>query len=245
VLYPLLNHTQLKSDPHKRPQIKLVLRSLISNAHIRDVHATTTRLVERCLEEPRKLERSHSAENVTAGSASSFSLQSVAAALPDRLHPVHAGNAPYATKDPVRVSSLLDVSQSLAVDPAARRPRSATTSDNDRSGGTTPTRRRPPPVPPSKKLSVNSTGTWSGSEDGSAASSPALGRGEGMSGMYGSGFLNTMSPVSAGGAGFGQEELVKEGAKGVPPPIIEVHPAGPSPAVSPKPARPGWISFAG
>jgi hypothetical protein len=32
----------------------------------------------------------------------------------------------------------------------------------------------------------------------------------------------------------GTEDLVKEGAKGVPPPIIEVSPA---------PARPGWIAF--
>lgn len=58
VLYPLLNHTQLRSDPYKRPQIKLVLRSLIANSHIREIDPTTVRLVERCLEEPRKLERS-------------------------------------------------------------------------------------------------------------------------------------------------------------------------------------------
>lgn len=58
VLYPLLNHTQLRSDPYKRPQIKLVLKSLIANSHIREIDPTTLRLVERCLEEPRKLERS-------------------------------------------------------------------------------------------------------------------------------------------------------------------------------------------
>lgn len=58
VLYPLLNHTQLRSDPYKRPQIKLVLRSLVANSHIREIDPTTVRLVERCLEEPRKLERS-------------------------------------------------------------------------------------------------------------------------------------------------------------------------------------------
>jgi hypothetical protein len=58
VLYPLLNHTQLKNDPYKRPQIKLVLHSLIANSHIRDVGSTTKRLVERCLEEPKSLERS-------------------------------------------------------------------------------------------------------------------------------------------------------------------------------------------
>ena len=57
VLYPLLTSTQLRNDPYKRPQIKLVLKSLISNGHIRDVNPTTVRLVERCLEG--KLERSH------------------------------------------------------------------------------------------------------------------------------------------------------------------------------------------
>lgn len=179
----------------------------------------------------------------------------------------------YSSGDPVRISSLNDVSTSLANASANNitapstpsRPRSATMSDNDQgpSGVNTPTRRRPPPVPPSKKLSVNSSGTWSGSEDGSAASSPALGRGDGMGSWYtfgmgngnghGPGLGNGHGSASGGGSGsgnvpLGQEELVKEGAKGVPPPIIEVHPA-PTMAVpstqaqSPVPARPGWITF--
>jgi hypothetical protein len=35
------------------------LRSFTSHGHIKDVDPTTTRLVERCLEEPRRMERSH------------------------------------------------------------------------------------------------------------------------------------------------------------------------------------------
>ncbi|KAJ7050443.1 hypothetical protein C8F01DRAFT_1068001 [Mycena amicta] len=49
VLHPLLTKTQLKDVPYKRPQIVLALESLTGNARIRDVSATTKRLVERCL----------------------------------------------------------------------------------------------------------------------------------------------------------------------------------------------------
>ncbi|KAF7330025.1 DUF2013 domain-containing protein [Mycena kentingensis (nom. inval.)] len=49
VLHPLLTKTQLKDVPYKRPQIMLALESLTGNARIRDVNATTKRLVERCL----------------------------------------------------------------------------------------------------------------------------------------------------------------------------------------------------
>lgn len=49
VLHPLLTNTQLRSTPYKHAQIRLVLLSLISNSHIRDINPTTKRLVERCL----------------------------------------------------------------------------------------------------------------------------------------------------------------------------------------------------
>ena len=207
-----------------------------------------------------------------------MSLQSVAAALPsDRLHPHYTGTAGnanttsiYSSKDPVRLSSLNDVSQTSAglaeqsPGKARNRPRSATTIDTSRvhshsdldtahlgsgarsvSGSCTPTRRRAPPLPPSKKLSINSNGsaTWSGSDDGSAASSPATMHPSAAGGppANGSGMGRSVSadrlaepimPIIAPLAG--NEDLVKEGAKGVPPPIIEVSPA---------PARPGWITF--
>ncbi len=50
VLHPLLTNTQLRSQPYKRPQIRLVLLSLIANEHIRDINPTTKRLVQRCLD---------------------------------------------------------------------------------------------------------------------------------------------------------------------------------------------------
>ncbi|KAK0538646.1 pre-rRNA processing [Tilletia horrida] len=49
VLHPLLTNTQLCTVPYKRPQIRRLLLALISLQHIRDVSATTKRLVDRCL----------------------------------------------------------------------------------------------------------------------------------------------------------------------------------------------------
>ncbi|KAJ9103146.1 hypothetical protein QFC21_002568 [Naganishia friedmannii] len=49
VLHPLLTNTQLRENPYKHAQIRLVLLSLISNSHIKDINPTTKRLVERCL----------------------------------------------------------------------------------------------------------------------------------------------------------------------------------------------------
>ncbi|GHJ88905.1 hypothetical protein NliqN6_5307 [Naganishia liquefaciens] len=49
VLHPLLTNTQLRKSPYKHAQIRLVLLSLISNSHIKDINPTTKRLVERCL----------------------------------------------------------------------------------------------------------------------------------------------------------------------------------------------------
>lgn len=49
VLHPLLTNTQLCSYPYKRPQIRRLLNGLLAHGHLRDISATTTRLVERCL----------------------------------------------------------------------------------------------------------------------------------------------------------------------------------------------------
>ncbi|KAE8225576.1 hypothetical protein CF319_g1709 [Tilletia indica] len=49
VLHPLLTNTQLCTVPYKRPQIRRLLLALVSLEHIRDVSATTKRLVDRCL----------------------------------------------------------------------------------------------------------------------------------------------------------------------------------------------------
>lgn len=49
VLHPLLTKTQLRDVPYKRPQILMMLESMISNTEIREVSPTTNRLVERCL----------------------------------------------------------------------------------------------------------------------------------------------------------------------------------------------------
>lgn len=236
VLYPLLNHTQLRNDPYKRPQIKLVLRSLISNSHIRDIDPTTNRLVERCLEEPHKMERSlrwaddlrqtfgllltcGSAENVRKDPAGSLNLDSLSGSLPNPL----VKTSIYTSRDPVRQSSLNDVSQSLAPDRASSRPRSQTHSaaitpqatGGSISNGTAGEqhRRRRPPAPPSKKASSSTASITSmSSDDESRRSVNSL--------------LVSRSPTG--------DDLVGTGARGVPPPIIEVHPA---------PTHMGWTTF--
>ncbi|ODN75301.1 hypothetical protein L202_06483 [Cryptococcus amylolentus CBS 6039] len=241
VLYPLLNHTQLKSDLYKRPQIKLVLKSLIANAHLKEIDPTTRRLVERCLEEPRKMERSYSAENVPTATrqdseASTISLHAISTALPDgrsstraatqssypplSVHPTKptASTSIYTSRDPVRQSSLNDVSSSLSVS-GRERPSSAASGYSSADPGATPPRRRRAPAPPAKKPQrYDSSTSWTSFESDDTA---------GMS--DGSGMV--MSPISAG-----EGDLVTEGRKGVPPPIIEVHPA-------PSQPPPGWITF--
>lgn len=49
VLHPLMNNTQLRMYPYKRPAIRVTLLSLLSDDHIRHVSPTTKRLVERNL----------------------------------------------------------------------------------------------------------------------------------------------------------------------------------------------------
>ena len=48
-MHPLLTRTQLRTTPYKRPQIVRTLESLISHPEIREINATTKRLVDRCL----------------------------------------------------------------------------------------------------------------------------------------------------------------------------------------------------
>ncbi|PWN36383.1 uncharacterized protein FA14DRAFT_122666, partial [Meira miltonrushii] len=49
VLHPLLTNTQLLTYPYKRPQIHRLLIGLTSHGHLRDISATTQRLIDRCL----------------------------------------------------------------------------------------------------------------------------------------------------------------------------------------------------
>lgn len=49
VLHPLLTNTQLLTYPYKRLEIRKLLLSLVSHSHLRDISATTKRLVDRCL----------------------------------------------------------------------------------------------------------------------------------------------------------------------------------------------------
>ncbi|KAL8287609.1 hypothetical protein RQP46_003467 [Phenoliferia psychrophenolica] len=49
VLHPLLTNTQLRHHPYKRPHLRRVLLSLISNSNYKSIDPTTRRLVERNL----------------------------------------------------------------------------------------------------------------------------------------------------------------------------------------------------
>ncbi|WVF70164.1 hypothetical protein IAT40_004952 [Kwoniella sp. CBS 6097] len=252
VLYPLLNHTQLRSDPYKRPQIKLVLRSLVSNSHIKDINATTNRLVERCLEEPRKLERSHSAENVRNATrqdsaSSTLSLDSIATALPKK----HLGTSIYTSRDPVRQSSLNDVSESLTM-PGRDRPTSAASTYSvgagpsaNANGGeprsaasTPPPRRRKAPAPPSKAGSRGGTARKMSNASWTSFDSEDQARDR-------DDCSSVLSPHSYGSNGGSIKELVEEGGKRVPPPIIEVNhvPVQPTPQDQSTSASSSWITF--
>ncbi|WVO15752.1 hypothetical protein L204_103414 [Cryptococcus depauperatus] len=221
VLYPLLNHTQLKSDTYKRSQIKLVLKSLISNSHIREINPTTTRLVERCLEGSKTLERCQSAENVRMPTrqhpaASSMSLEYVAATLPKK----HLGTSIYTYRDPIRQSSLNDLSSSGAQEKdrplsSASSYSTATEATSRSADNTPPPRRRKPPAPPSKPGLASrkmSTASWTNVDSdgtGTSTSDTPL----------------AISPVSDG------EEPVEKS----PPLAVKICPASPRPM--------GWTTF--
>lgn len=233
VLYPLLCHTQLRDDPYKRPQIRLILQSLISNGHFRDIGTTTQRLVERCLAEadPEKAKAAaarppHHGHHPAHRSASdpirnlssmpsaprqishdviatttrnrdrlspdsAMSLGSVAAALPCGPDGGSSSTSVYTSNDPVRVTSLIDVSGAL------ERPGSAASINSpvDRSAAGTPQpraqRRRAPLPPPKRKNSSTSQLSVGSSTDDDE------------------------------GGGVPPDELVKLGAAGVPPTVIE------------------------
>lgn len=155
VMFPLLSHTQIRRDPYKRPQIRLILQSLISNDHIHDINSTTRRLVERCLQAANENPTPDANHSLSPDSA--MAMHSIAASLP----------APKATpylerpSAPGRVASLIDVSG------ASERPPSAgsTHSLPDRSNSTTPAgparSRRPAPAPPMKRRQDSSCTTSS------------------------------------------------------------------------------------
>lgn len=150
-----------------------------------------------------------------------MSLDSVAHALPPTQLKVNTSI--YTSRDPVRQSSLNDVSESLTLQ--ENRPGSAASfqsnskTPNAGSRSQTPVNgiRRKPPAPPSKKYSSSNSIT-------STASSDDLN----LSGSWG-----------------GESELLQEGGRGVPPPIIEVQaPVDQDQAEAEGEYRPqGWITF--
>jgi hypothetical protein len=52
VLNPLLSNTQLRDIAYKQPQIRRTLQALVAHSHVREINATTSRLVDRCLNAP-------------------------------------------------------------------------------------------------------------------------------------------------------------------------------------------------
>jgi hypothetical protein len=163
----------------------------------------------------------YSAEHVPQTN-STMSLDSVARALPPT--ELNINTSIYTSRDPVRQSSLNDVSESLTLE-AENRPGSAasfqsnskTPSAGSRSQTPVNGIRRKPPAPPSKKYSSSNSIT-------STASSDDLN----LSGSWG-----------------GESELLQEGGRGVPPPIIEVQaPLDQEQEEGEGEHRPqGWITF--
>lgn len=149
-------------------------------------------------------------------------LDSIAKALPHPTLHVDTHTSIYTSRDPVRQSSLNDVSQSLSLgEPAGSEPpdRPGSAASNLSASSRTPaagsrshtpisSNRRKPPAPPGKKFS------------------------------YGASSLASNSSEDLSSQRNGSEiDLVHEGARGVPPPIIEVQ--APSEAKPPQ----GWITF--
>ena len=185
-----------------------------------------------------------SASSIRKDSTSStMSMESLAQAMPK---PAHLSvTSIYTSSDPVRLSSLNDVSKSLTAHEHQsthnhhhhdhNRDRSESTSTNNSSNGnlsdnststTTPRHRRRAPAPPMKQHSGASTSSLSsmGSPDPSRSGTP-----------IGTPSL-VVTPVTESGPslahGVDRGDLVEQGAKGVPPPIIEVNSE-----------VPGWITF--
>lgn len=180
VLYPLMAFTQMKHDPYKREQIKLVLRSLVGNQHFKDVNLTTKRLVERCLRQaeqpigdlclgsvkdalpsgsgsgfggPGEFDNPADAEKDTAAKEKKVgSMDSYEATTRARLGVPGAGS-----NGPMRNSSLVDLSKTLEE-------RGDSLTPLDRSQTSTPTERKPrrkAPAPPTAKRKHSVTSTTS------------------------------------------------------------------------------------
>ncbi|KLT46210.1 hypothetical protein CC85DRAFT_239213 [Cutaneotrichosporon oleaginosum] len=197
VLYPLLCNSQMKTDTYKRSQLTLVLNSLVANEHIHDVDPTTKRLVHRCLSAVKECAERRAESEPAAprprhlSPDTTVNLCSLEAALPN------PHKSPYTNGNPVRVTSLIDVSAG-----ALERPGSAAStnvdSPLDRSASNTPLptirprARRKAPAPPAKRKH-------------SAAST-----------------MSSTSDVDDGGIPTQPPGLVDVGASNVPPPIVEV-----------------------
>ena len=117
----------------------------------------------------------------------------------------HLNSSIYTSRDPVRLSSLNDVSESLTLGHERDRARSGSSVSLDSNRAGTPVGRRKPPAPPNKKFSIASSTTSYSSDDRSAT--PGLGN---------------------------DDDLMEEGGKGVPTPILEVNDV---------PVAPGWVTF--
>lgn len=161
VLHPLLTNTQLRQQPYKHAQIRLVLHSLISNAHIRDVNPTTKRLVQRCLD-------ADWGQGVAAEDASvAVTASSYEAAHRPALQRSHStGNdqppvSPVKSLAPHLLASNND--SSLSLQSVARAVPKATTgrprqdSEASDASSSVGVARRKPPAPPPKRR----TGPWS------------------------------------------------------------------------------------
>lgn len=180
VLYPLIAFTQMKHDPYKREQIKLVLRSLVGNQHFKDVNLTTKRLVERCLRQAEA-----PLEELCLGSVKDALLSSGFGGPGEFDSPVdvEAGSSPTLNRTakekkvgsmdsyeattrarlgvpssgPIRNSSLVDLSKTLEE-------RGDSVTPLDRSQTNTPTERKPrrkAPAPPAAKRKHSVTSTTS------------------------------------------------------------------------------------
>lgn len=197
----------------------------------------------------------YSAENMQKAlhhsSASTISLGALSSALPPSKSQL--GTSIYTSRDLVRQSSLNDVSSSLT--DVKSRPHSSasiastcstSTETGARATPPTPTRRRKPPAPPrhahpragtcavARKDSTTTNSSWTSFDsDAEASMSDSTSTGASVLGSsFGAGgrVMSPTSPIN------GTDDLVREGGKGVPPPIIEVHPVGREQPM-------GWITF--
>ena len=112
VLHPLLNKTQLRNIPYKRPQLVYALESLRGNSRIRDVSPTTRRLVERCLGGDWCVQFKKS-RDVDSGTASPTSESSASAFSPTRGETAVPAAAAHLQRTPSTRAKMLKQSRSV------------------------------------------------------------------------------------------------------------------------------------